>query len=60
MTTTIEIVGKYEAIIISVAILSMTGAVVMHAISEATYSALLGAFMGYTFARIFNHVQHKE
>ena len=57
MATTID---KNEVVIIAVALLSLTAAVISGAIQENSYSALMGAFMGYTFGRIFNHVQGKE
>ena len=56
-TTSIE---KNEVIIIAVALLSLTAAVISGAIQENTYGALMGAFLGYTFGRIFNHAQGKE
>ena len=51
---------KNEAVIIVVALMALTAAVITNSIQENTYAALMGAFMGYTFGRIFNHVQGKE
>ena len=42
-----KLIDKYEAAIISVFIIALT-------------AALMGAFVGYTFGRIFNHAQGKE
>ncbi len=54
------VVEKNEVIIIALALISLTAAVVTKSIDESSYSALMGAFMGYTFGRIFNHAQGKE
>ena len=54
------LIDKYEAGIISVFIVSTTAALIAGAISESAYTALMGAFVGYTFGRIFNHAQGKE
>lgn len=54
------LIDKYESFIIGIFILSVTAAVMAGAIDQATYAALMGAFVGYTFGRIFNHVQGKE
>lgn len=53
-------IDKNEVIIITVALVALTAAVVTNSIQENTYSALMGAFLGYTFGRIFNHAQGKE
>ncbi len=49
-----------EVIIISVATLSLTGGLVSGHLSETAFVGLIGTFFGYTFGRIFNHVQGKE
>lgn len=49
-----------EVIIITVALVTLTTAVMVNSIQENTYSALIGTFLGYTFGRIFNHAQGKE
>ncbi len=54
------ILDKYEAGIITVFIIAVTAALIAGAISESAYTALMGAFVGYTFGRIFNHAQGKE
>lgn len=53
-------IDKYETTIICVFIVTVTSAVVTKSIDQSTYAALMGAFVGYTFGRIFNHVQGKE
>jgi len=53
-------IDRNEVIIISVALICLSAAVMTHSISETTFGALMGAFLGYTFGRIFNHVQGKE
>ncbi len=49
-----------ETGIIIAALTLMTAASLAHSIDQSTYSALMGAFLGYTFGRIFNHYQGKE
>ncbi len=49
-----------ETIIISVALLSLVGALISGHLSETAFTGLMGTFLGYTFGRIFNHVQGKE
>lgn len=49
-----------EVIIISVATFSLTGGLVSGRLSETAFVGLMGTFLGYTFGRIFNHVQGKE
>jgi len=49
-----------EVIIISVALLSLTGGLVSGKLSETAFVGLMGTFLGYTFGRIFNHIQGKE
>ena len=53
-------IGKYEALIIAVFIISLTAALTTHSLSETLYGTIMGSFIGYTFARIFNHSQGKE
>jgi hypothetical protein len=53
-------IDKYEAVIISVAIGGLTGGLISRTLSEVAYVGLIGTFFGYTFGRIFNHVQGKE
>lgn len=54
------VLDKYETVIISVFIVSVTAALIMRSITESSYTALMGAFIGYTFGRIFNGIQGKE
>ena len=51
---------KYECVIIVVALVALTAALVSDHLNEEAFSALMGAFMGYTFGRIFNGWQGKE
>ena len=53
-------IDKHEALIISVAIVALSGGLISGKLSEVAYVGLIGSFFGYTFARIFNHVQGKE
>ncbi len=53
-------IDKYEAAIISVATVALTAGLVTGKLSEVAYVGLIGTFFGYTFGRIFNHVQGKE
>ncbi len=56
----IEDIGKNEMIIICVFIVSLTAALIFEKMSETAYVGIMGSFVGYTFARIFNHMQGKE
>ncbi|MDD3474310.1 MAG: hypothetical protein PHP08_00220 [Candidatus Dojkabacteria bacterium] len=55
-----EDIGKYEGMIISVFIIALTTALMSGKLSETLFGTIMGSFIGYTFARIFNHVQGKE
>ena len=54
------ILDKHEALIIVAALAALTASLISGKLSEDTFSGLMGAFMGYTFGRIFNHWQGKE
>lgn len=54
------VLDKHEALIISVFILAMTGALISGKLSELVFAGLMGSFIGYTFGRIFNGWQGKE
>ncbi len=49
-----------EVLIIVAALGGLTGGLVSGRLSETAYVGLMGTFLGYTFGRIFNHVQGKE
>jgi hypothetical protein len=51
---------NHEALIIIVALAALTSALISGKLSEDTFGSLMGAFMGYTFGRIFNGWQGKE
>lgn len=53
-------IDKYEAAIIVAAIAGLTLALISGRLSEVAFVGLVGTFFGYTFGRIFNHVQGKE
>ncbi len=53
-------IDKYEAAIIVAAIAGLTIALISGRLSEVAFVGLVGTFFGYTFGRIFNHVQGKE
>ncbi len=55
-----SVIDVYESVIIVAALGSLTVALVSGRLSEPAFSGLMGAFMGYTFGRIFNHFQAKE
>ncbi len=49
-----------EVIIIVAVIAALGGGLVSGHLSETAFVGLMGTFLGYTFGRIFNHVQGKE
>lgn len=51
---------QHEALIIIVALASLTASLISGKLSEDTFGSLMGAFIGYTFGRIFNGWQGKE
>jgi hypothetical protein len=51
---------SHEVTIIIVALAALTAALISGKLSEDTFGSLMGAFMGYTFGRIFNGWQGKE
>lgn len=51
---------RHEVTIIVVALAALTISLISGRLSEDTFSALMGAFLGYTFGRIFNGWQGKE
>jgi hypothetical protein len=51
---------SHEVTIIIVALAALTAALISGRLSEDTFGSLMGAFMGYTFGRIFNGWQGKE
>ncbi len=53
-------IDKYEAVIIVAAIVGLTSGLLSGRLSEVAFVGLVGTFFGYTFGRIFNHVQGKE
>lgn len=53
-------IDKYEAVIIIVAIAGLTAGLISGTLSEVAFVGLIGTFFGYTFGRIFNHIQGKE
>jgi hypothetical protein len=58
--TSPTVLDVYESVIIVAALGSLTVGLVSGRLSEQAFAALMGAFMGYTFGRIFNHFQAKE
>jgi len=54
------VLDRHESLIIVAALAALTMALVSGKLSEDTYSGLMGAFLGYTFGRIFNGWQGKE
>lgn len=54
------LIEKNEVVIICVFIICMSAALALDRISESAFVALMGTFVGYTFGRIFNHIQGKE
>jgi hypothetical protein len=54
------VLDSHEALIIIVALASLTAALISGKLSEDAFGSLMGAFMGYTFGRIFNGWQGKE
>ena len=51
---------SHEVTIIIVALAALTAALISGRLSEDTFGSLMGAFIGYTFGRIFNGWQGKE
>jgi hypothetical protein len=51
---------SHEVTIIVVALGSLTASLLSGKLSEEAFGSLMGAFMGYTFGRIFNGWQGKE
>ncbi len=49
-----------EVIIISVALVCLSAALISGKLNELSFTGLMGTFLGYTFGRIFNHIQGKE
>ncbi len=49
-----------EVIIIVVVVAALGGGLLFGKLSETAFVGLMGTFLGYTFGRIFNHVQGKE
>lgn len=54
------VLDEHETLIIIAALAALTIALLSGRLSEDTFSGLMGAFLGYTFGRIFNHWQGKE
>jgi hypothetical protein len=51
---------SHEVTIIIVALAALTAALISGKLSEDNFGSLMGAFIGYTFGRIFNGWQGKE
>jgi hypothetical protein len=49
-----------EVIIICAVIAALGGGLMTGHLSETAFVGLMGTFLGYTFGRIFNHIQGKE
>ncbi len=49
-----------EVIIIVAVVAALAGGLMSGHLSETAFVGLMGTFLGYTFGRIFNHVQGKE
>lgn len=55
-----SIIDDHEVKIIVAALSALTAGLLFGRLSEPSYTSLMGAFLGYTFGRIFNGWQGKE